>query len=118
MLALVTGGSGFIGSHLCERLLAAGHRVRVLARPGSALDNLQGLELEVVRGRLETGADLARAVAGADWVFDLAGAQHFGFGRQLAAAVPGERLGWCVLGAGAGQAGPGRGQAGHQQEPG
>jgi nucleoside-diphosphate-sugar epimerase len=74
MLALVTGGSGFIGSHLAERLLAAGHRVRVLARPGSAVDNLQGLALELVRGRLDTEADLARAVAGADWVFHLAGA--------------------------------------------
>lgn len=74
MLALVTGGQGFIGAHLCRRLLADGHAVRVLARPGSALDRLQGLPVEVVRGDLATGDGLAGAVAGADWVFHLAGA--------------------------------------------
>jgi len=73
MLALVTGGQGFIGSHLCERLLAAGHRVRVLARPGSSLANLEGLPVETVRGDLGEG-DLAPALAGAQWVFHLAGA--------------------------------------------
>ena len=72
MLALVTGGQGFIGSHLCERLLAAGHRVRVLARPGSGLANLDGLPVEILRGDL--AGDLGPAAAGADWVFHLAGA--------------------------------------------
>ena len=33
MRILVTGGHGFIGSHLCERLVQRGHRVRILARP-------------------------------------------------------------------------------------
>jgi len=80
MLALVTGGQGFIGSHLCERLLAAGLRVRVLARPGSDLANLEGLPVELVRGDLGQQAGLDRAVAGVDWVFHLAGALK-GFGE-------------------------------------
>jgi nucleoside-diphosphate-sugar epimerase len=74
MLALVTGGPGFIGAHLCRRLLADGHRVRVLARPASSLDRLQGLPVQVVRGDLAEDDRLAEAVAGADWVFHLAGA--------------------------------------------
>lgn len=74
MLALVTGGPGFIGAHLCRRLLADGHAVRVLARPGSSLDRLQGLPVEVARGDLADGSGLAAAVAGAGWVFHLAAA--------------------------------------------
>jgi len=74
MLALVTGGHGFIGSHLCRHLCALGHQVRVLARPGSDRGLLAGLELEVVPGDLAGADGLARAVAGADWVFHLAGA--------------------------------------------
>lgn len=74
MLALVTGGQGFIGSHLCERLIAAGHGVRVLARPTSDLTHLDGLRLEIVRGDLVGEGDLGQAVAGVDWVFHLAGA--------------------------------------------
>ena len=74
MLALVTGGHGFIGSHLCRRLCSLGHRVRVLARPGSDRGNLAGLDLETVPGDLAGTAGLAQAVAGVDWVFHLAGA--------------------------------------------
>lgn len=74
MLALVTGGQGFIGSHLCERLVASGHRVRVLARSSSDLANLEGLPVEVVHADLTAGGALDEAVAGVDWVFHLAGA--------------------------------------------
>lgn len=74
MLTLVTGGQGFVGSHLCERLSAAGHKVRVLARPTSDLSPLDGLGVEVFRGDLGGGGDLGPAVEGVDWVFHVAGA--------------------------------------------
>lgn len=72
MLALVTGGQGFVGSHLCARLIAEGHRVRVLARPSSRLDNLAGLDVDVVRADITEAAGLAAAVAGCDVVFHVA----------------------------------------------
>ncbi len=74
MLALVTGGQGFVGSHLCERLLAGGWRVRVLARPTSPTGNLDGLGVEIVRGDLLDPASLPSAVKDCDLVFHLAGA--------------------------------------------
>ena len=74
MLALVTGGQGFIGSHLCARLVAEGHRVRVLARPSSDLSGLAGLQVDVVRGDLTEPASLGPAVSGAEAIFHVAGA--------------------------------------------
>ena len=49
---LVTGASGFTGGHLCRRLLANGHHVRVLARPNSDLSGLSGDNLEIHIGDL------------------------------------------------------------------
>lgn len=74
MLALVTGGHGFVGSHVCAQLLAEGHRVRVLARPSSDLANLAGLDVHVVRADVTEPAGLPTAVAGCDVVFHVAGA--------------------------------------------
>ncbi len=74
MLALVTGGQGFVGSHLCARLVHAGYRVRVLARPSSRLDNLAGLNVEVVRADIRRAEGLAAAVAGCGLVFHVAAA--------------------------------------------
>lgn len=74
MRALVTGGHGFIGSHLCAHLVAEGHEVRVLARPGSDLGALAALPVRVYPGDLRHPLALAEALAGIHWVFHLAGA--------------------------------------------
>src|SRR5258707_12937711 len=71
-LCLVTGATGFVGAAVARALLAAGHRVRVLARPNSNRSNLTGLDVEVVEGALEDAASLAAAVAGGRYLFHVA----------------------------------------------
>lgn len=73
-LVLVTGGAGFIGSHLVERLLAEGHRVRVFddfstgSRANLAFAR-GDRRLEVVRGDLASRPAVERAVQGCRVVF-------------------------------------------------
>src|SRR5215475_14157043 len=73
-LFLVTGGAGFIGSHIAERLLAEGHRVRILDNfsTGSSA-NLAfargNRRLEVMRGDLRNLKAVERAVRGVSGVF-------------------------------------------------
>ena len=69
---LVTGGTGFVGSHVVRALVARGRAVRCLVRSGSRRDNLEGLPVEIVEGDLTDAASLARAVAGADTVYHVA----------------------------------------------
>lgn len=64
MTVLVTGATGFVGSAVAQRLLAAGERVRVLVRPGSDRSNLAGLAVETVLGDLRDPASLPPALAG------------------------------------------------------
>ena len=65
--SLVTGGSGYFGSLLVRRLVAAGHHVRVLD-VNDADDRLP--EVELVRGDIRDAATVARAVAGCDVIFN------------------------------------------------
>lgn len=70
MKVLVTGGGGFLGRHVVERLLARGMDVRILGR--SAQPELEKRGVEVVRGDIVDSAAVDRAVAGTEAVFHVA----------------------------------------------
>jgi nucleoside-diphosphate-sugar epimerase len=69
---LVTGASGFTGSHLSRRLVEAGFTVRALVRSTSALDLLKEVPVEPFEGDLADGERLRLAVQGMDRVFHMA----------------------------------------------
>jgi dihydroflavonol-4-reductase len=69
---LVTGGAGFIGSHLVRRLLAQDERVRVLERPGAMVAHLPLEQIEMVHGDVRERAAVERAVRGCAAVYHLA----------------------------------------------
>ncbi|OLE37860.1 MAG: hypothetical protein AUG48_03350 [Actinobacteria bacterium 13_1_20CM_3_68_9] len=70
---LVTGGSGFLGSHVVRALAGRGDQLRLLLRRGSTVDHLSGLELERVGGDVTDRRAVRRAMEGVDRVFHLAG---------------------------------------------
>jgi dihydroflavonol-4-reductase len=69
---LVTGGTGFVGSHVVRALVAKGRSVRCLARAESRRDNLEGLPVEVVAGDLTDPPSLARALSGVQTLYHVA----------------------------------------------
>ncbi len=69
---LVTGASGFGGSAVARALIRSGYRVRALLRPSSKRMNLAGLDVEVVEGDMCDAASVARAMAGARFLFHVA----------------------------------------------
>src|ERR1051325_12017783 len=72
---IVTGGAGYLGSHVTRALLAAGDHVRVLDPEffGGGLRELEGKPgLEILRGDVRSVSDLARLARGADAMVHLA----------------------------------------------
>ena len=74
MRTLVTGASGFIGSHLTDALSTAGHDVTALVRTTSNLRWLEGSPARLVTGDLLDKDSLAAAVADQEIIFHVAGA--------------------------------------------
>ena len=84
---LVTGGAGFIGSHLVDALVGRGHRVRVLdalvpqVHPGGEKPAHLNPEAEFLHGDVEDEAALARALEGVEAVFHKAA--EVGVGQSM-----------------------------------
>jgi len=71
-LNVITGASGLVGSHIAEKLVQRGERVRALVRPSSDTSFLKQLGVELATGELQDGASLRRGVAGASIVYHCA----------------------------------------------
>lgn len=72
MKALVTGGAGFLGRYIVEKLAARGDLVRVLSRNGAPELAASGLPIEIARGDLASIDLLERCCAGVETVFHTA----------------------------------------------
>jgi len=72
MKALVTGATGFVGGAVARALVRRGIDVRVIARGGSDLQNLQGLPHELVTGDLRDQASLRSALTGCSQLYHVA----------------------------------------------
>jgi dihydroflavonol-4-reductase len=81
---LVTGATGFVGSHVVRQLVERGEQVRVLVRPESSMHALDGLVVDVVQGDLRSASAVRAAVRGVRRVF------HVGADYRLWARNPAE----------------------------
>ncbi|MBI4196635.1 MAG: SDR family oxidoreductase [Deltaproteobacteria bacterium] len=73
MRVLVTGASGFVGSHVVRKLLEKRHSVRILRRKNSPTKLLEGLPLESVLGDVTDLDSILTAIRGCEAVFHIAG---------------------------------------------
>src|SRR5438552_3143310 len=69
MKVFVTGGSGFVGGRLIERLIADGDEVRALARSDAAASAVEALGAEAVRGDIADPAAIEARASGCELAF-------------------------------------------------
>src|SRR4051812_46778008 len=104
-LILITGGAGFIGSHLADELLRSGYRVRVLDNLTPQVHGADGRrpsylssEVELVKGDVRDADTVKRALGKVDGVFHLAAAVGVGQSMyQIAPYTSLNNLGTAVL---------------------
>jgi UDP-glucose 4-epimerase len=99
MKALITGGAGFIGSHLCDRLLEAGHKVTAIDDLSTGrLENIAHLEgapgFQFVHETIMQEVVMDRLVSECDVIYHLASA----VGVELIVSRPVEVIERCILG--------------------
>lgn len=73
MKALVTGSTGFVGSHLVEKLIQRNYQVRCLIRKTTKVEYINSLPVEFVNADFDDAESLRRAVDGVDYVFHIGG---------------------------------------------
>lgn len=79
MKILVTGATGFVGSHVARKLLREGHVVRILRRQNSPLKLMEGLTVETAIGDVTDRRSVFEATQGCEAIFHVAG--HVSFWR-------------------------------------
>jgi dihydroflavonol-4-reductase len=73
MKTLVTGGAGFLGSHIVRALLAEGKKVRILTLPSESTAAIEDLDVETMNGDVTKIETLYPAVKGCDEIYHVAG---------------------------------------------
>jgi dihydroflavonol-4-reductase len=94
MKVLITGATGFLGSHLCQRMVLEGYQVRALCRPTSSLSRLAKLPLEKCIGDVTDIKTVEDAVRGSDYVIHAAASMDYWRGdedRQMKVNAEGTR---------------------------
>jgi len=94
MTTLVTGATGLVGSHVTRLLVARGDSVRALVRERSPLDELAGMDIELVHGDVLDRRSVRRAMRGVQRVFHVAGitSMRASADRVFAVNVAGTRI--------------------------
>ncbi len=95
-LYLVTGGSGFLGIPLCEKILSQGGKVRTIARDEGKLIELkqQFPSIEILTGDISDRFEVKQAMKGVTGVFHLAASKHVGIAeKQVRECIKSNTLG-------------------------
>jgi dihydroflavonol-4-reductase len=73
MAILVTGGTGFLGSHITRKLVQRGERVRILLRKTSRTSNINGIDAEMAYGDVLDIDSIKEALKGCETLYHVAG---------------------------------------------